>query len=77
MTSSTSKGGYLLISLIQPILGIVAVATVVLWFTLSRWGTFSPEFQLGLKVAGGVVLLTFVGANVWNTRKDGGQRRGF
>ena len=77
MALSTHKNGFVLVSFLLPTLAIAAAGTAIIWFILSRWGTFSPALQLGLKVVGGVVFLTLIGATVWESRKNGGQRRGF
>jgi len=77
MAPSTHKNGFVLVSLLLPTLGIVAAGTAIIWFVLSRWDTFSPGLQLGLKGVGGVAFLTLIGATAWESRKNGGQRRGF
>ena len=77
MALSTHKNGFVLVSLLLPTLGIAAAGTAIIWFVLSRWDTFSPGLQLGLKGVGAFAVLALVGTTVWESRKNGGQRRGF
>lgn len=71
------RGGYLLVSLLGPLFGAGLAVGLSVWLIASRWSTFSPGMQSGLKVAGVLAGIGLVGVNVWTASKGRGNRRGF
>lgn len=77
MHRTPDNRGYVLVSLLGPVLALVAAATAAVWLIRANWATFPPGIQTALKLLGiGLAVASFA-FSVWRESRSTEQPRGF
>ena len=78
MHSTQDQRGYILVSMLGPVLGIIAVAAGLVWLVRENWASFPHGMQTGLKLLGIAFAVASFAFSVWRESRSAEQPpRGF
>lgn len=77
MRTTSYDRGYVLVSLLGPLLGVVAVGLGAVWLIRTNWASFPPLVQSGLKVVGIGVAVGSFAFSVWRESRGRDEHPGF
>jgi len=78
MHSTQDQSGHILVSMLGPVLAVVAVATGMVWLIREKWASFPPAVQTGLKLLGIAFAVASFAFSVWRESRSADQPpRGF